>query len=160
MPSANGKGLAATLIKAASESLLTEARESVSRCLRSAVLAVLAAVFGLIAYGLGITATILETANHVGLIGAIGIWAAVTALFAAALALASAAAGRRRPVRQPTIAVAPTTAERPTQAGRPDTSQYEGDPTYELGRQIGASIPTLPLLGVAAIVGLLVGRRN
>lgn len=160
MPSANGKGLAATLLKAASESLLTEARDSASRCLRSAVLAVLAAVFGLIAYGLGVTAAILETANHVGLIGAIGIWAAVTALFAAALALASSATGRRPAVRQPTIAVAPAAADRPTEPGRPDTSKYEGDPTYELGRQIGASIPTLPLLGVAAIIGLLVGRRN
>lgn len=160
MSSANGKGLAATLLKAASESLLTEARDSVSRCLRSAVLAVLAAVFGLIAYGLGVTAAILETANHVGLIGAIGIWAAVTALFAAALALASSATGRRPAVRQPTIAVAPAAADRPSEPGRPDTSKYEGDPTYELGRQIGASIPTLPLLGVAAIIGLLVGRRN
>ncbi|MCR9177171.1 MAG: hypothetical protein NXI19_14350 [Alphaproteobacteria bacterium] len=160
MSSANGKGLAANLLKAASESLLTEARDSVSRCLRSAVLAVLAAVFGLIAYGLGVTAAILETANHVGLIGAIGIWAAVTALFAAALALASSATGRRPAVRQPTIAVAPAAADRPTEPGRPDTSKYEGDPTYELGRQIGASIPTLPLLGVAAIIGLLVGRRN
>ena len=160
MPSANGTGLAATLIKAASESLLTEARESVSRCLRSAVLAVLAAVFGLIAYGLGITAAILETANHVGLIGAIGIWAAVTALFAAALALASSATGRRPSVRQPTIAAPPAKPGPAPEPGRSTATQYEGDPTYELGRQIGASIPTIPLLGVAAIVGLLVGRRN
>lgn len=130
--------------------------QALGRILRRAVLA----LFGLgllgAAAGLGLAAVVIETAAHVGLAGALGLWAAVALLTGTCLVLLAG----RRGGRSSGDGAGPSTSP-DTVAGRPaDPGQLAWSQGYAVGRCLrDRPHAALGLVLATAAAGFLAGRR-
>ncbi|WPZ32824.1 hypothetical protein T8K17_16440 [Thalassobaculum sp. OXR-137] len=115
------------------------------------------------AAGLGLSAAVIETANHVGLAASLGIWAAVT--FIVAVGVLMIATSRRRYVHPTATGTAwrnvagtpPPTGAGPVPGSASSAAVQDA---YRLGEQLGSSVSPLLLIGGLVAIGILTGRRR
>lgn len=139
--------------------LITIARAEISLIFRRGLIAFAGTMLMLGSAGLGISAGVVETANHVGLAAALGIWGGITFLVSAGILML--ASGRRRHVHPAATRAALSTAA-PAGAGPVPTSGSSAavQDAYRLGEQIGGSISPLALIGGLVAIGVLTGRKR
>lgn len=133
---------------------ISHARAEAQSLLRRGIAALAGMLLMMAALGLALSAAIIETAAHLGLVGSLGLWGAITFLLAVGV-LKMARAPRSRP-RVPLEV--PAATDMPS--GVPPIPAGMDSDAYRLGERIGRSVPPLGLVAAVALLGVVCGRRR